>query len=256
MTWLDDNAAWLDRARARWAPRKPEPLRLRIWFSSPIAYDGRNPLTLEGLLQFVVVRRETGRSPDDVFANIPQAGDADVQIPIVDETIAGLPIARCSVGWWPSSAVEALRFRRKRADPEQYGLNKVMINGGPYKALNIPVATIVTPYLDFWIDGDRKLLDELLLDAGGLGRDSPRGLGSVLGWEWSEDQEARALLHRGVPMRALPLVEDGSAYDVRRLSPGSFDERIATTRAPYWIQRRARMCVVPVQTVGEESEAA
>lgn len=252
MTWLDDNAPWLDRARARWSPRGVLAWRLRLWLSGPVAYDGREPLTLEGLLQFVVVWRETGRSPDDVFAGIPRNGIVDVQIPIVDVTIGGEPIAACSAGWWPSIAEEGIRFRRKRADADAYGLDKLMVNGGWGKSLNIPVATLVTPYIDFYLLGDRALLDALLLDAGGLGRDSTRGLGTVLGWEWGADTEDRALLHHRAPQRVLPRVENGSRFDVRKLGAGTFDERVATTRAPYWVQSRAKLCVVPVQRVGLE----
>ncbi len=253
--WLAENGAWLDRAREHWAPRHAEPLRLRMWFTSPITYDGRDPITLEGALQFVAVLRETGRTPDDVFAGIERDGIADIAVPIADETIAGLPIARCSVGWWPVIAAEDIRFRRRRTDAESLGLAKVMINGGMFKSLNIPVPVLVTPWLDFYLRGDRERIDDLLRDAGGVGRDSTRGLGTVLGWEWAPDPDDRSLLYRGAPQRVLPRVDDASPYGVRRLARGTYDERVATTRAPYWIQNRARLCVVPVQRVGDADVA-
>jgi hypothetical protein len=202
-----------------------------------------------------VVWREAGRSPDDVFAAIPRGTLVDVAIPIADVTIGGEPIAVVSAGWWPEIAEEGVRFRRKRADGDAYGLDKLMVNGGWGKSLNIPVATLVTPYLDFYLCGDRALLDELLQDGGGIGRDSVRGLGTVMGWEWAPDLEDRALLLGGAPQRVLPRVEDGSRYDIRLLDPGTFDERVATTRAPYWVQARAKPCVVPVQRVGLEEAA-
>ena len=251
MTWTDDNAPWLSRAHRNWSPYAHRPWRLRLWFASPIAHDGREPITLEGLLQFIVVWREAGRSPDDVFAALPKAETVDVPIPIADVQVGDEPIACVSAGWWPAIAEEGIRFRRKRADVDALGVETIMINGGWGKSLNIPVATLVTPYLDFALRGDRGKLDALLADAGGLGRDSTRGLGTVLGWEWAEDADDRSLLYRGAPQRVLPRVEDGSPFDVRALAAGSFDERVATTRAPYWIQKRARLCVVPVQPIGE-----
>lgn len=256
MSWLAENAAWLARTREHWTPRAVEPLRLRVWFSSPIAYDGRDPITLEGLLQFVAVWRETGRSPDDVFAGIERDGSADIQIPIADQTIAGRPIACCSVGWWPAIAEEGIRFRRRRTDAEALGVNKVMINGGAHKSLNMPVPTLMTPWLDFYLRGDRRLIDDLLADAGGLARDSTRGLGTVLGWEWDADPDDRSLLYRGAPQRVLPHVDDASQYGVRRMVRSAYDERISTTRAPYWIQHRATLCVVPVQRIGAAEDLA
>lgn len=250
MTWLDDNAGWLGRARARWSAASVRPWHLRLWFSGPIAYDGREPLTMEGLLQFLVVWREAQRSPDDVFAGLPGDVHIDVPVPIADVTIGGEPIAAVSVGWWPPIAEEGVRFRRKRADVDAYGVAKLAVSGGWAKSLNVPIATLVTPYLDFYLRADREKVDDLLQDGGGLGRDSMRGLGTVMGWEWSPDLEDRALLLGGAPQRVFPRVEDDSAYDVRALAAGTFDERVATTRAPYWVQRRAKPCVVPVQRVG------
>jgi len=77
-------------------------------------WDGRDPVSLDGVLGFLIVCRETGRLPDDVFAGI---GDAtvDIPVPIEDVEIGGHRVACCSWARAPSCAVEALRFRRKRA---------------------------------------------------------------------------------------------------------------------------------------------
>src|SRR5690606_6288686 len=55
MTWADENRAWRELAARHWSPRSPEPLRLRAWLASPIAWDGYDPLTIEGALQYVVI---------------------------------------------------------------------------------------------------------------------------------------------------------------------------------------------------------
>lgn len=257
-TWLDAQRPWLERARARWTPRTVEPLHLRIWLASPVAYDGRDPLTIEGALQYVVVKREAcretgdhgagglwgdlrqpGITPDDVFADCPRGYRVDVPTPIADVTIAGRLIACASIGWpapYPAHA-EGIRWRRKRADVDAYGITKANVSGGWTKALNIPVQTLATPWLDVYVRGDRMLLAELVQDTafGGLGRDSTRGLGTILGVEIGSDHDDRSLLHRGAPQRVLPLVEDGP-FDARRFAPGTWEAREAPTRAPYWVQ--------------------
>lgn len=259
-SWLDAQRPWLDRARARWAPRRVEPLHLRVWLAAPVAYDGRDPITLEGALQAVVVQREAGAPPDDVFALCPHGVRVDVPVPIADTTIAGRPIACASIGWpapYPAHA-EGMRWRRKRPDAEAYRLDKLMVNGGWGKTLNIPVATLTTPWLDVYVRGDRDLLVELVADTafGGLGRDATRGLGTVLGVEVRPDPDDRSLLHRGAPQRALPLVQDGGPYDARSFAPDTWEERVCPTRAPYWIQADAVRCAVPVVRLGMPAEAA
>jgi len=231
--WLDDNAGWIARAE-RWRPAHVEPLRVRLWLSSPVVYDGRDPVSLDAVLGFVVVCRETGRLPDDVFAGI---GDAvvDIPVPVADVEIDGRRVACCSWARAPSCAVEALRFRRKRARVEAMAsLGSHGLSGGRFKSLNIPVATLVTPWLDVYVRGDRAKIVDLARDLGGLGRDAARGLGTVLGVEVDDDPEDRSLLWRGRPQRALPLVVDGGEYDVRQLDPDGYEERDATLRAPYW----------------------
>ena len=250
MSWLVDNAGWLARA-ARWAPRTVEPLHLRAWLSSPVTWDGSVPITIEGPLQFAMIGRETGRLPDDVFNGAGRDTLIELPIPIADVTIGERLIACASWGAAPVIAIEAVRWRRKRAREEALGVpGRLLIKGGPFKSLNIPVGTLVTPWLDFYVRGDRALLEDLCRDVQGLGRDSTRGLGTVLGIEISSDPDDRSLLYRGAPQRALPIVCDGGNYDPRSLTPDTWDERETTTRAPYWKQASLALCAVPIVSVG------
>lgn len=247
MDWYDQNGGWLTRA-AWWRPRRVDPLRVRVWLSSPVAWDDHAPITIEGALQFAVVLLETGRLPDDVFAG----GDAgrpirgvDIPIPIADEWIGGRRIACASWGIPAGCAVYSVRWRRKRTRVEALGLDKVMINGGAYKALNIPVGSLVTPWLDFYVRGDAEVIGRLLREVGGLGRDSTRGLGTILGFELDPDPLDRSLLFRGVPQRAIPLVMDGGAYDPRSFAADGWEERVCSTRAPYWVNDKPIHCGCP-----------
>lgn len=253
--WLEKNAAWLARAAERWAPRRVEPLRLRAWLASPVVWDSYHPIQLEGALQIPVVMRETGRLPDDVFDGMPHGTITDIRVPIADVTIGDWQIACASTGIPPQVAAESSRWRRKRVREDAFGSGMIRINGGPYKSLNLLIPTLSTPWLDFYVRGDREMLAELLRDVGGIGRDSTRGLGSVLGFELDDDPEDRSMLWRGRPQRPLPVVHDGSEFDVSRLEPGSFDRRTSGTRAPYWRRWMATMCAVPVIRIGTQEAA-
>lgn len=237
MSWLDENQPWLDRARERWEPRDPEPITVRVWLSSPIAW-GERGIQLDGLLQRLVVERETGLPSDDVFAECPRGTHVDIQIPVVDVTIAGLPIARCSWGVPAPIAAESLRWRRKRARLEAMAGNRLTIAGGPYKSTNIPVQTLVSPWMDFHLVGDRAAVRDLLADATGLGRGYSAGLGTILGIEYLPDPDDRSLVSNGKPMRAIP-IGAGAPHMVNPFC------MLTSTRAPYWAGRGRCVCAVP-----------
>lgn len=240
--WLAANTNWLDRARSRWAPRAPEPLTVRVWLSSPVAW-GEHGVQLDGLLQRLVVERETGLPSDDVFAECPRGLNPEIQIPVADVEIAGLPIACASWGAPPPIAAESLRWRRKRARLDAMAGNRLTIAGGPYKSTNIPVQTLVTPWLDFHLVADRDRVRDLLSEATALGRGYSSGLGTILGIEYLPDPEQRALAWKGQPMRALPLGEGCPELD----DPVCM---FTSTRAPYWAGKGRRVCAVPVVRLG------
>lgn len=257
-SWLDANRAWLARARERWAarPEHVEPLTLRMWLAAPIAWDGYDGLTLEGALQCAVVVHETGRLPDDVFAGCPRdlsIADGDIAIPIADEVIHGHRVACASWARPSRDAVETVRYRRKRARVDVMpGSGKLLIAGGPFKSLNVPVPTVTTIYLDFHVRADRERLESLLhTEALTLGRWRSAGLGVVRGTEVLSDPEDRSLTWRGTPQRSIPVRD---AQDAERYA-APYDLRPATTRAPYWHRRSETLCVVPMQRVGDGYDA-
>lgn len=233
---------WQPPTFGPWRPRAVEALRLRLWFSAPVAWDTYDGTTIEGALQYAVVIRDTGRMPSDVFSGCPRDRFVDIPVPIADTTIAGLPIACASWGQPAPEASEGVRYRRKRARVELLrtpgGRGNVVTGGGPYKSLNVPTCVLATPYLDFFVRGDRALLVDLLRDVGAVGRCRAGGLGAVLGAEISEDPEDRSLVWRGRPQRTLPATD-------QEYEPGSYVVREAGTRAPYWHRTVRTLCVVP-----------
>lgn len=240
--WLEANREWLARASLNWRARVVEPLRVRVWFESEVAWDTFDGITLEGALQFAVVARETGRHPSDVFAGCDVA--ADIAIPIHDEHIAGRVVACASWAQPASEAFTTRRKQRKRLDGDYVGgTSKLTIAGGALKNTDIPYEALATPYVDFYVRGDRHLLADLLRDVQGLGRNWPRGMGTICAVEISDDADDRSLVYQRRPQRALPIDDEHSA--ARLYESGSYDVREATTRAPYWHQRSRALCAVP-----------
>lgn len=248
MSWASENRPWLDRARRVWSPDTTEPLLLRAWLAAPVAYDGYDAITIDGALQSAVCLRETGRLPDDVYSECPLSAsleETDIQIPITDSVMSGIPIAHVSIGWFSPDATATKRQNWKRARAENYARDVVKTSEASTKTQMVLKQTVAAMHLDFYAQGDRAKLSELLTDVSHLGAGRSGGLGDLLGWEvlpapgawWFEGPDRRL-------MRSLPADRDAAGAT-------GYDERIATLRAPYWHQRTRRLCHVPVQRLGE-----
>jgi hypothetical protein len=233
---------WIRHAEATWRPRNPEPITLRCWLRAPVAWDSYDGLTIEGALQAVVVMLETGETPDDIFAGY-RGNAIDIPTPIADIELGGITIACASWGRPGMVAHHSVRVRRQRPRAELYERSAVRINGGPTKQNQIPTPTVVAPYIDFSLLADRELLLALLPDVTAIARHRSAGLGAILGHELiPHDTDRSIVLDDGSPARTLPDIPS-----VREmLRPGSFLDRIATTRAPYWLREHRRPCLVPL----------
>jgi hypothetical protein len=204
------------------------------------------PLMVEGVLQFVVVWAATDQSPDCVFAECPNDLRVEIPIPIADIQIGQHTIACASAALPAPLFAEDVRYRRKRADVDSYNANKVVTSGGWAKSLNIACPTVVTPFVDFFVRGDRAKLEQLLThpSLAGIGRDIGRGLGTVLGWEIDPDPADRSLVFNGAPQRILPYMNAGP-FAASTFTPSTWSKRNANLRAPYWKGRHQHVCVVP-----------
>lgn len=218
-------------------------MTLRAWLASPLAWDTYNGVTCEGAVQWAVVAMASGLSPEEAFAPVPRDELVQIPIPLTDQEMAGSPIALASWAQPAPGSLETVRFRRKRARAESYGVTKVNVAMAEFKSEQIPVPTLTAKWVDFHVVGDRRLLEELLPDVSHLGRCRSSGLGVVMGWEVLDDPEQRAILERGRLMRTVPTV---SGLTPR---PGTFAVRNATTRAPYWHRASLTECMVPIMRV-------
>lgn len=246
MTWAAENLAWRTKAAENWSAKDSQPLLLRAWLSSPLAWDGWDPLTIEGALQSVVVLRETGRPADDVFSSCPielPLEDTDIAIPISDRTDLGpVPIARASCGRFSPGAIASLRWRRSRPRAEQYNSPIVRISMAEMKAHNLPSPTMAAAFIEFNVMGDRSRLQSLLQDVTNLGSKRGGGLGQIKTWEVLPAAEDHSIIGpQGDLRRTLPV--DAAI----QLSGGI--QREATLRAPYWHPRTRCSALVPVQKV-------
>lgn len=229
---------WLDAAREAWAvrPDRVEPLRVTAWLRSPVAFNLDDGLRLDGALSWVVVALTTGEPPPEAFAGVQRGVHVDIPLPIADSIIEGWRIAECSDAVLPPVAQESVRRRRKKPHPEAMALAKVQTTGGPWKALDIPVAAWATPTLTWYLRGDKERLEGLLRELHAIGRARAGGLGHVEAWSVERDETANARWRE----RPLPVSqESASAY------PGRIVRRIHV-RAPYWHARTVTLAACPV----------
>lgn len=242
--WLRRNRPWLERIREALAPKRVEPLRVRVWLAAPVAWSEQHRISLDGPLQYLAVESATGRPPQDVFAGYV-GPPPPIQLPLDEVDVEGWPITACSLPQMPPSAISSTRWARRRADVEQYGLTsrRVMTNGGEYKSLNLAVGTLSTHVLDWYVRGDREILSRMLEHLSHVGRRRSGGLGAVKRVELLDDPDDRSLVHQGAPQRALPVRDVAHAAAAYRL--GTYVLRQAKTRAPYWHPASETLCAVP-----------
>lgn len=252
--WVSGNRDWLERAHCHWSPKRKEKVLIRWWFSQPICTDLYDLVTLEGGLQSVVCSLETGRIPDDVFADCPRSAllrDSDIQIPICDIPVnvggdCDLPIAAISCGWFSPDATQDSRWIRKRPRAESYAVKSVNLSADWSKASNRNVATVVAHYIEFWAIGDPDMLRRLLVELPQLSSSRACGMGGQLGVEieiggdlvkWPHWQRESGQLMRALPANYLP-------------DALGCEQRFATLRAPYWHRRTNMLCDAPIQSIG------
>lgn len=240
---------WVDAARAAWLPRegRVEPLRVDAWLRSPVAFDRDEGLRLDGALSWTVVALSTGLPPPEGFAGVPKGAYVDIPLPIADAEVAGWRVAMCSDAMLAPVAAEVVRRRRKKPHPEAMALAKVQTTGGPWKALDIPVAAWATPTLTWWLMGDRERVEALLRETHAIGRGRAGGLGTVDAWAVTPDPEAAERWRD----RALPVV-DGLTDAIRKGEARGLAAqhagravRMANVRHPFWHPRTRTLAACP-----------
>ena len=152
-----------------------------------------------------------------------------------------------SASQFPDVARDDVRRVRKRPDVNTLGITgRVITAGGPFKALDIPVPTKRSPYVDFHAVGDRERLSALLPLIHGLARGRSGGLGAVTGWEVL-DAQGPALWHDTPegkrPMRPLPVESPEAAAET--YAPLGYSIAVRGVRPPYWHHAIKTLAVIP-----------
>lgn len=228
---------WVDAARAAWGARadRVEPLRVTAWMRSPVAFSRDDGLRLEGALSWVVVAMVTGEPPPEAFAGVRKGEYVDIAVPVADTLVAGWRVAQCSDAVLAPVAAEVVRRRRKKPHPEAMALAKVQTAGGPWKALDIPVAAWASPVLVWYALADRERLEALLRETHALGRGRSGGLGDVEAWTVDRDESALTRWRE----RPLPVETGAPVAEGRTL-------RAVGVRHPFWHPRVRTLAACPV----------
>lgn len=234
---------WLPEFRERWAPQREEPIVIEALLETPFSVDPHHPIMLEGILACAGIAATIGVTPD--AAGFDPRELVDLPVPIADQRTGGRLVARVSAGHAADSR-GAIRYVRKRARAEHYGLASVNDSTGEHKSYNLPIACRLTSTLRWHAVGDPERIEPLLALTYSIGRGRQHGLGVVAGWRIRPCQDARTLCwlddELGQPTRPLPVESVADAQ-------GTFGEDVAVARvgyrAPYWHPKVQTLCAVP-----------
>lgn len=246
--------AALAAAAEQWAarPEAVQPVRIEAAFAAPIGGPASSPLSLEGVLQWLVLDAAASAAgyPGPFEACAAEPVDAAAEVP--------LPLARAveaDVAVWMVSDAEpvgapargAVRWVRKRADIEAVsrGATKVVINTGATKSLNMAIPATLWVGARWHALADPDRLRALLRRAGALGSQRAGGLGHVVGWRVlpGDRPDAWRLRPDGTPARRLPVaIRD----DARALGA---EAAVVRASAPMWLPTGRVLCALPRQGV-------
>jgi hypothetical protein len=225
---------------------RAEPLRLRVWLlHGRVPFIGYHGLAeMEGLVQSVAVALAAEGPPSDALGGLTD--DVVIPSPIEHMTVGGEPIACCSWGIPAEGAnKQSVYVLRRRPEYDSFNLPRVQTNHGEHKALQVPISTLVTPYLDFYVRADRERLEALRPWMHTIGRGGAFSLGAILQVEIDEDAEDRSLSWRNRPQRVIPVTTEGPLR-VASFVPDTYEMRVQAIRAPYWRPWGPHpLCLVP-----------
>lgn len=239
-------AAAAERYGAR--PAEVRPVRVDAVFAAPIGGPASSPLSLEGVLQWLVLDAAAQvvgyPGPFEACAAEPVDAALEVALPLARAEEAGVQI------WAVSDAVPleapvrgAVRYVRKRADVEAVsrGATKVVINTGATKSLNMAIPASLWVGARWHALADEDRLRSLLRRAGAVGSQRAGGLGHVVGWRIAPDDRADAWRTRpdGTPARRIPVATREAA---RALGA---EAAVVRASAPLWLPTGRVLCALP-----------
>lgn len=218
----------------------PQPLRVRAYLRAPIVCDEAMPL--DGVLLYQAMRRAYG--PAD--ASLPGA--------LLDTPLVPLPLAvagegtpnwyyHCSWAQWPPDVAYGKTYWEKRVSTmraaeiaELPRSGKVEVAKGRYRLYHMPLFYKSALYLEWYVNGDKDAIADLLTDVWGIGKKQSQGFGRVMRWEIEPQAEDWSVTRDGKLMRAVPI--SGKWFDPARA-------RHIGYRPPYWLPENQTLCNLP-----------
>lgn len=230
----------IELARERWSCRGDGvPMRVRAYLATPLACDDVTRVqSLDSALEWAALCDVAGPPSDLAW---PRGETALLPSPLASTTRAGWDVACCSrarVG----ATREDVRSRRRRPHPELYGPGRIMTNGGPFKALDIPLLTLVTDHIEWHVRGDEERIRALLTRLHCLGRGSGSDLGSVDYWTVERVERDESIERDGMPARAVPV--ESCERAIERYGDAVEIEEVAV-RGPYWHRLNRTLAALP-----------
>jgi CRISPR type IV-associated protein Csf3 len=200
-----------------------EPLKVRAYLQTPVVSDKYLPL--DGILFNHFIR--------DLFG--PKVMTRPRQSDVAEYSEKSLPIQKrnmnepewyyaCSFAVWPDCAKNDTHEYAKRFDTHEAVIyadfkgkrGKVDTQRGQFKNYFVKEYTICSPYVDWYLRGDKEAIEKLLPFCTHIGKKSVQGCGSVLRWEvestekdWYKNDDA------GKRMRAIPSNKGTAIYGIR-----------------------------------------
>lgn len=204
-------------------PANFQPLQVRAWLQTGIISDRFLPL--DGVLYYHTVRKAF---ENEEFVTVPG-------VSILPESIGiTLPIRKanaeqkswfykCSFAQWPEHTIEDQQTYSKRFDIKfsrliDFGKKRgnVSTASGRYKGYHVKVYYRHALYVDWYVDGDRVAIENLLRFCTHLGKKPAQGWGAVNRWEVSSIPHDRSVRDdKGNLMRAVPIDKPSFTYGLR-----------------------------------------
>lgn len=199
------------------------PLRVRAYLQAPVVCDAYLPI--DGILYYHYVRsifgaKKTGHQPRQSMVR----QGAGIQLPIQKRNINQEHkwYYACSFAVFAPTAKRTKINYAKRFDVHEaiervdFGGKRGRVNtkSGAYKNYFIEEYAWETPYIDWYMRGYQKEIEELLLFCTHIGKETAQGMGSVLRWEVTHTPKQDWYLNddKGRLMRAIPVDEKRSSF--------------------------------------------
>jgi len=120
-------------------------------------------------------------------------------------------------------------------------LKRVDIVRGPLKLFQLTYPVNNSKKVWFYVNGDRKKLEELLSYITSLGKKRDIGYGSIVSSKIEMMDSDESLIHEGKIMRTIPI----EYCSELKIIPKSDNVALMNYKSPYWNKSNIKLCTIP-----------